>query len=260
LDFLPDFLGKKSVNKIFEHIYVIPESQILDSNIYIITNKNEYMLVDSGNGITFNQNLDAIRQIYKLENGDKFNLNFIRKIVQTHCHVDHILGLYKFLKRINPRPQVIASEIESIAIEKADKKIIVPIGGELIGGLVSKFSDIISGVGIHPIKVDIKLNDNEMLEFGDFNFKVLQTPGHTSGGICLYEEKYKILFSGDVVYPNGSFGNVEFPTGDRKKMVKSLKRLSKLDVDLLFPGHMMPVLKDGSKHIKLAYEMASKYL
>ena len=260
MDFLTNFERSKNIKKLFKHIFIIPESPLLDSNFYIITKNNEYMLIDSGNGISFNQTIKAMKKIPELENGPAFKINNIKKILMTHCHIDHILGLYKFYKKIYPKPQIISSEQEAIYIEKAEKKVIIPIAGELLGPMISKVSDIISGSGIYPINVDIKLKDNDHLKFGDFDYKIIHTPGHTPGGICLFEEEFKILFTGDTVFTNGSFGRIDFPMGNKEDLVSSLKRLSEMDVELLLPGHMSPVLSNGTKHLKAAYNIASNYL
>lgn len=251
---MPNFTANKRINKITDNIFIIPEGGMLDSNMYIIKNGSNFMLIDTGNGMTFNKSINAMKKL------EDFSINNIKKIIQTHSHVDHILGLYKFLKKISPKPEVIASEIEAEYIEKADKKIILPIGENMVRAMVSSVSKILSGVGIHPVDVDVKLNDGDHVKFGDLDLTTLLTPGHTPGGICLYEEDAKILFSGDTVFSKGSFGRVDFPGGSGSQLVSSLKRLSEIDVEILLPGHMNPVLKDGSKHINLAYRVASDYL
>ncbi|MBD3230696.1 MAG: MBL fold metallo-hydrolase [Candidatus Lokiarchaeota archaeon] len=252
---MPNFSANKRINKIIDNVYIIPEGGMLDSNMYLIRNQNdESMLIDTGNGITFDKSIDAMKKL------DNFSINTIKKIIQTHCHVDHILGLYKFLKKISPKPQLIASEIEAEYIENGDKKRILPIGENLVRAMVSSVSKILSGAGIHPVEVDIKLKQGDHVKFGDFDFITYLTPGHTPGGICLYETDHQILFSGDTVFTRGSFGRVDFPGGSGSQLVASLKKLSELDVKILLPGHMNPVYKNGSKHINLAYNIASDYL
>jgi len=228
--------------------------------MYVLINDNDYMLIDSGNGLTFKQNINALEKISKLEASSNFKIENIKKIVQTHCHIDHIMGLYKFIKQIKPRPQIIASKVEAEYIERGDKKAIIPIVGELIGPMVSKLSDFLTGAEIVPVEVDVKLQENDLFSFGEFEFKIFHTPGHSPGSMCLYEEKYKILFTGDTVFTNGSFGRVDFPLGNKNDLINSLKKLSELEVEMLLPGHMNPILRDGSKHIQLAYRVASTYL
>lgn len=218
------------------------------------------MLIDSGNGVFFDQSIKALNNISKLEKISEFKLSNIKKILQTHCHVDHILGLYKFIKKIIPKPIIISSLQEAYFIEKGDKKVILPIGGELLGPMFSEISKAFTGTNIFPVNVDIKLNNNDHVKIGDFDFKVIHTPGHTIGSICLYEEDKRIIFTGDTVFTNGSFGRTDFPTGDSSQLVSSLELLSNLNVKILLPGHMDPVLSEGEKHIKSAFKIASSFL
>lgn len=69
-------------------------------------------------------------------------------------------------------------------------------------------------------------------------WKVLHTPGHTEGSVCYYNEKEKILITGDTIFYH-SWGRTDFPGGSERKMVKSLERIySSLPDDVLvYPGH-----------------------
>ena len=66
--------------------------------------------------------------------------------------------------------------------------------------------------------------------------KIIKTPGHTKGSICLYYQKEKILFSGDTLFYNG-FGRIDFPFSDPGKMEESLEKLKKIKYKILAPGH-----------------------
>lgn len=78
--------------------------------------------------------------------------------------------------------------------------------------------------------IDInKLDINEI--------KIIDTPGHTIGGICLYLPKEKILFSGDTLFHKG-IGRTDLFTGSPKDMKKSLEELKKIDYKILCPGHI----------------------
>jgi glyoxylase-like metal-dependent hydrolase (beta-lactamase superfamily II) len=67
---------------------------------------------------------------------------------------------------------------------------------------------------------------------------VLHTPGHTEGSVCLYEERLRLLFSGDTLFPAG-WGRTDLPGGDDRAMVASIARLAR-DLPLgvrVLPGH-----------------------
>uniref|UniRef100_A0A7J2TKR3 MBL fold metallo-hydrolase n=1 Tax=Archaeoglobus fulgidus TaxID=2234 RepID=A0A7J2TKR3_ARCFL len=83
------------------------------------------------------------------------------------------------------------------------------------------------------------LRDGEIVEYGDFSLEVILTPGHTPGHVCLYDERKRILFSGDHILfditPNITFWEtMEDPLGS---YLESLERIGELDVDLTLPGH-----------------------
>ena len=86
-----------------------------------------------------------------------------------------------------------------------------------------------------PFSVDQKLNDGDVIEIGKSSMKVIHTPGHSPGGICLYGEKK--LISGDVVFV-GKCGRTDLPGSDPEKMRMSLETIKKLPDDVeIFPGH-----------------------
>jgi glyoxylase-like metal-dependent hydrolase (beta-lactamase superfamily II) len=96
---------------------------------------------------------------------------------------------------------------------------------------------------VTPTPPDVTLHGDETITTGYFNFKVLWTPGHAPGHICLYEPDKKILLSGDHILPTitphvglhpQSGGN---PLGD---YLASLNRLKELEVKTVLPGHEQP--------------------
>jgi len=84
---------------------------------------------------------------------------------------------------------------------------------------------------------DVPLSDNDILNLGDESIKVIHTPGHTPGSICLYVEN-KFLFSGDTLFC-GDIGRCDLPGGNEQKIMISLEKLSRLisPETKLFPGH-----------------------
>ncbi len=92
--------------------------------------------------------------------------------------------------------------------------------------------------------VNVQLKDNENIDLGDVSLRVIHTPGHTPGSICLYEPESKSLFSGDTVFPYGSIGRTDLPGGSAHAIVTSIQKLTELDVATLYPGHG-PVTADN---------------
>ncbi len=143
-------------------------------------------------------------------------------IVCTHDHNDHLLALPELAKETGAK--VVASVADSRIIES---------------GQPGSFGDWDSVAGVH---VDKKVGDGDTIKLGSLEFKVLLTPGHTRGGICLYlkgfDGKPGILFSGDTLF-RGATGRVDFEGGSAKEMRASLRtKLAPLPDDtIVFPGH-----------------------
>ena len=89
-------------------------------------------------------------------------------------------------------------------------------------------------------------------------FCVYHTPGHTQGSICLFREDDGVLISGDTVFPNGSYGRTDLPTGSDSDMRASLARLAALSVESIWPGHDMPVPEGGRRHVLLSQSEANR--
>jgi|SRR3989339_45732 len=91
-----------------------------------------------------------------------------------------------------------------------------------------------------PVKADKYLVDGDVLSIGPLNFKVIHTPGHSPGGICLFEAAQGVLFSGDTLFFN-TCGRTDFPYCSPGEMGKSLEKLVALPADtLVYPGHGRP--------------------
>lgn len=180
-----------------------------ETNCYIIQDENtkETMVIDPGG------EADRISEML-----DTLNAN-VKYIVLTHCHGDHIAGV----KRIK---------------EKYGGKILIHFEDE--PGLRDpqiNLSDYI-GLGTITLEADSRLNDDDLIHIGDIEFKVLHTPGHTKGGICLYIESEKILFSGDTIF-RGTWGRTDLPTGSFEAAIKSItEKVMTLSEDtIIYPGH-----------------------
>jgi len=90
---------------------------------------------------------------------------------------------------------------------------------------------------IPPSVPAVELAEGGVVRFGDVRLRVLHTPGHTEGSVCLLAEDDGLLFSGDTLFAAG-WGRVDLPGGDADAMVESLVRLAGLEDHVgVFPGH-----------------------
>jgi glyoxylase-like metal-dependent hydrolase (beta-lactamase superfamily II) len=83
---------------------------------------------------------------------------------------------------------------------------------------------------------ELELYDRSLVHAGGLALRVLHTPGHTSGSVCLYEESRGLLFTGDTAFGRGTLTDL-FASGSRGDHVASLQRLLALPSRLLLPGH-----------------------
>ncbi len=90
-------------------------------------------------------------------------------------------------------------------------------------------------------------------------YRVLRLPGHTEGGMCLYAREPRILFSGDTAFPDGYFGRFDGESGSIESLVESLRKLTKLKVDVMLAGHGVPVIGGAEDNLKLALRNAELY-
>lgn len=93
---------------------------------------------------------------------------------------------------------------------------------------------------IYGSKKDFPKN-KKILDINELNLSgmnLIETPGHSRGGICLYFPKEKILFSGDTLFHKGITGRTDLPGSSAEEMRNSLEKLTKLEIKILCPGHI----------------------
>lgn len=140
-------------------------------------------------------------------------------ILLTHAHFDHVGGLNEVKSKFNV----------PLYVNNKDEKI-CEMG-------VDKFGRIGYSPLYGPIpKADYNINEGDIIKMGNLNITVIETPGHTPGGVCFLVDKK--LFSGDTVF-QASIGRTDFYAGDSEALVNSVKnKVLTLDNDIqIFPGH-----------------------
>lgn len=101
---------------------------------------------------------------------------------------------------------------------------------------------------------ELELRDRSLVHTGGLALRVLHTPGHTSGSVCLYDDSRGLLFTGDTAFARGTLTDL-FASGSRGDHVASLQRLLALPVRLLLPGHGH-VSEDPRGDLRLALDAA----
>ena len=190
------------------------------SNIYVI--KGDYLtIVDTGNDYT------SFMALFDLD----YAPGDIKKIVLTHGHRDHAMGIFELLNY----PTIMKNkDIEIIFHEKG------PDG----------FKKMIKETGFAVTLV----KGGETLDLGGSEWEVISTPGHTMDGISLYHAPTKTAFTGDTILPYG-MADVDDSAGGRlDHYLFSVKELLKRDIENILPGHGVPVVSAGRRVTEVAYE------
>lgn len=138
-------------------------------------------------------------------------------ILLTHSHWDHIADVSKVKKNYSI----------PVYIHPRDKDNLINPGSD---GLPC-------WILIQGVTPDYLFKENEKLSFNSIECQVIETPGHTPGGVCFYFPTENVLISGDTLF-QGTIGNLSFATAQPNEMWPSLKKLSLLPPKtIVYPGH-----------------------
>lgn len=184
-------------------------------NTYVLFNENKNAwLIDPGN--MNEQETQAISN-FITEN----NLN-IQKIVLTHAHIDHVLGLqwaYDTFK-------------VPVTMHQDDKEVLD----------MFQISGMRFGFTLDHIKVDLNyIKEGDKLNFDGEKFKIYHVPGHSPGSVVYHNETQKFMISGDVMF-EGSIGRTDLYKGNYDQLIEGIKtKLFVLDEETqVFSGHGNP--------------------
>lgn len=186
---------------------------MLEENCYVVHDETqECVIIDCG--AYYEEDRKAI--VNFIANN---NLKPVR-LLSTHGHLDHNFGNGTIFKAYGLKAE--ASEKDCVLMENLDKQATEMFGIELNSEL--------------PPLGDY-LNLEEPVKFGNNQFEVIETPGHTGGSVTFYCREENIAFTGDTLF-KGSIGRTDFPGGSMFQIIGSLRKLSQLpDQTEIYPGH-----------------------
>ena len=180
----------------------------VDVNCYVLKDKatGKGAVIDPGG---------HVERIMSLINDMKAD---IAEIIITHGHFDHIGALDELRNAVGCGASI--HELDAEMLLKSRKNLSIFMGTD---------------ASFRP--AERLLKDGDVIRFGESFLKVIHTPGHTAGGICLYDGD-KVLFSGDTLFA-GSVGRSDFPGGNHYQLIESVvKALAEVkDETVVYPGH-----------------------
>ena len=195
---------------------------LLGSSVYIVYTEESKraMVVDCG--VPIDEFIDFIIS-------EKLSVDYI---VLTHGHFDHVDYIDKYVATF--RDAKILCHVDELKVLLDPEANLSPYIA------TSKAYD-------YPYET---LKDGDEISIGEndiISFKIIHSPGHTPGSMCLLCENDKIMITGDTLF-KGSYGRIDFKYGNRMDMYSSLRRLLTLDPEITFyPGH--------GEASKIKYEM-----
>ena len=209
--------------KLVNNLYYYPEHGMMDANVYLVNGKPG-VIFDTG---LVNYVPSRVAEIKK----DGIDPEDIGFIVNTHLHIDHSSG-NKTFKVFS------GAKIALHPVQKANYQLIVIDGTKLLGTNPVEFQEDI-------------IIENDSLKVDGLEIECIPCPGHSPDSVCYYLRQEKILICGDVLFEMNT-GRVDLPGGNADKLRESIENLSKLDIELLLPGHMNAV--SGAENVKRNFQ------
>jgi glyoxylase-like metal-dependent hydrolase (beta-lactamase superfamily II) len=209
----------------------------LGVNVYLIDGGSEFLLIDIGYEETVDEIVELIRQM-------DFNLSTCKMIIATHADADHVQGIARARELL--RTRVAAHPLSVPPLESGDK--------------VMTYASIKAQdfeIPMPSCKVDVLLNEGDVLGVGNLRVTVWHTPGHTEGHLSF--KLGNLLFSGDNIYKDSCVGVIDAHHGSNiPAFLKSLQRITRDDSEFLLPSHG-PVFRKDNRILQKAIDRLTQY-
>lgn len=206
--------------------------------VYLIFDRDEWMLLDIGFDDTVPEIIELIRQI-------GFPLANCKYLAVTHADADHVQGVAR-AKALLPAVRTVGH----------------PIAAKLLaaGERITTYAEIPAqdiSLEMPAIQLDDTIDEGDVLKVGDIALEVWSTPGHTTSQLSF--RFGDLLFSGDNIFRDGCVGNIDAHHGsDIPDFIESLIRIRDSDVKWLLPSHG-PVFRKDKKVLQATIDRLDKY-
>ena len=144
----------------------------------------------------------------------------VRYILLTHAHVDHTFGIDILKEKYNA----------PVLAHKAD----LPLG-QMRGQQAEMFH---LPMKLGPVEIDRFISAGTHLQLGNERIEVIETPGHSPGGVCYYVPESSFILTGDTLF-QGSIGRTDLPGGNHNTLLRSISTglFNLPDNTVVYPGH-----------------------
>lgn len=197
----------------------------LNSNHVVIAGAGENVLVDSGYSACAGETLQRLQQPDALGRGR------LDRLVNTHCHSDHVGGNRLLRSVYGCRVSIPAGHADLVNVWDAR-------------ALWLDYADQY----LEPFAFDDTIAAGDRLRLGDIDWQAIAVPGHDMGALVFYAPQERLLISGDALWERG-FGVVPPEAGEPVRLKatrKALETIAALDVDTVIPGHGRPFAEVGA--------------
>jgi len=183
----------------------------LQTNCYIIFDETsrESIIIDPGDDASYIGEVVVSKKLTPIA------------ILATHGHFDHVLSAFELQHTfdiplyLHPKDEFLLTGMQKSAEYYLHISIIEP-----------------------PPNPSKELQKNPSFRVGSSTFAILETPGHTPGGVCFYSQKDQICFTGDTVFAGGAIGDWRHTYSDKQALLSSVKKILSLPNEtILYPGH-----------------------
>lgn len=143
----------------------------------------------------------------------------VKCLINTHCHIDHILGIDKLKKQFGVKAYAHIDDFPLLQMAPAHA--------------------MMFGLYLETVPaIDETLSHGDLIELNGDSLKVIHTPGHSRGGLCFYAEQERFILTGDTLF-NLSIGRTDLAGGNYETLIKSIReQLMVLPDDVIvYPGH-----------------------
>jgi glyoxylase-like metal-dependent hydrolase (beta-lactamase superfamily II) len=209
----------------------------LGVNVYLIDGGSEFLLIDIGYLETADEIIELIRRM-------DFNLSTCKMLIATHADADHAQGAAHARKVL--KTKVAAHPKAAAPLETGDE--------------ILTFATIAAQnfhIPMPRCKVDVKLDEGDVVNVGGLRLHVWHTPGHTEGQLSF--KLGNLLFTGDNIFKDGCVGVIDAHHGSSiSDFLESLKRIKDDDAEFLLPSHG-PVFRRDPALLRRAIDRLTQY-